>query len=249
MDIMNPILSGLEEQGYALEERASASRHSLYDLAGKKGAWISSKEADNGAVMRTDIILGDLIQPTGSSNYMDQGPDTNLFRISVLNSHNSKYAVKVNTSYCRIICMNGMTQPHFSAGVYGKHTSNFSVDGLQNQINNAMGMMGDDAERFGLYARTPCTVEQAERFLKLTVARLHNKPNGDANFSETMVNNILTQFNREDNTFWGLYNAVTYWQTHTKIKAGSNNITSIVGREQKVAAMLRSKHMDEVFAI
>ena len=61
-EIMDPLMMNLEAMGYDIEERSSASRHALYDLQGKKGAWISSKTTDNGAVMRTDIILGDFIR-------------------------------------------------------------------------------------------------------------------------------------------------------------------------------------------
>ena len=249
MDVLQPVLDGLADQGYAIEERHSASRGALYDLQGKKGAWVSPKVTDNGAVMRVDIILGDFIQPTGASNYLDDGPDTNFFRISLLNSHNSKFDVRANTSYLRLVCMNGMPQPHFSANAYGKHTSGFNIDGLQRQIGNAMSMMGEDADKFGLMARTPVTVEQATEFLKLTLAKLPNKATGEAHFSEPLLNKILGQFAREDQTLWGLYNAVTWWQTHDDFRKNADRLTATIGREQKVASMLRSKHMEEVFAI
>jgi len=249
MDVLGPLMQGLEESGYAVEERAQASRSALYDLQGRKGAWVSPKVTDNGAVMRTDIILGDFIEPTGSTSYLADGPDTNFFRISILNSHNSKYAVKVNTSYLRVICMNGMTQPHFSAGVYGKHTSGFSVEGLQRQIANAMQMMGDDADRFGLWAKTKVSIEQATDFLKLTLAKLPKKATGEAHYSEPLLNKILTRFRVEDQTLWGLYNAVTWWQTHDDFRANADRLTAGIGREQKVASMLKSPVMEEMFAI
>lgn len=249
MDLLNPVLEGLTDMGYEVQERASASRHDLYDLQGKKGAWISPKVTDNGAVMRTDIILGDFIQPTGSTSYLNEGPDTNFFRISLLNSHNSKYAVRANTSYLRVLCMNGMTQPHFSANAYGKHTSGFSIEGLQRQIGKAMEMMGEDADKFGLWAKTKITLGQAEQFLKLTIAKLPNKANGEAHFSEPLLNKILGQFRREDQTLWGLYNAVTWWQSHDSFRKNADRLTATIGREQKVASMLKSKHMSEVFAI
>ena len=249
MDIIQPILSGLADMGYEVEERRSATRNALYDLQGKKGAWVSPKVTDGGAVMRTDIVLGDFIRPTGATNYLKDGPDTNFFRISVLNSHNSKYAVRANTSYLRVVCMNGMTQPHFSANAYGKHTSGFNIDGLQNQIANAMKMMGEDADKFGLWAKTRVTVQQAEQFLKLTVAKLADKPNGEAHYSEPLLQKILGRFHLEDQTLWGLYNAVTWWQSHDGFRKNADTLTATIGRETKVAAALRSKAMEEVFAI
>jgi len=249
-DVLSPVLKFLDDGGYDIEERSNASRSNLYDLQGKKGAWISPKITDNGAVMRTDIILGDFIQPTGASSYMLDGPDTNFFKISILNSHNSKFAVRVNTSYLRVICMNGMTQPHFSASAYGKHTANFNLDGLNAQVGNAMSMMDQDAERFGAWAQHRINLEEAKVMLQRTIAKLPNKPDGTPHFSEQLVNKILDRFRREDQTVWGLYNAVTWWQTHADFKANSDRLTATIGREQRVSSMLKSKQWREMdFAI
>ena len=253
MDVVRPVLDGLREQGYELEVRSNADKQSLYDFRGKRGAWISPKVSDNGAIMRTDIILGDFIEVPGQFNdhglQMRKTEDLNFFRISLLNSHNGTYAVRANTSYLRLVCFNGITQPHFSAGAYGKHTLNFNVEGLQKQIGNAMGMMGADAERFAVMARTFITVEQATEMLKATIAKLPNKPTGEPHYSEPLLNKILTRFAQEDQTVWGLYNAVTAWQTHEKFRSNANGITAMVGREQKVAEMLRSKEWKETFAL
>lgn len=238
-EVINPIIDHFESRGYRLEER-TPSRNSLYDLQGKKGAFIKSQFSDNGAVMRVDIITGDFLQPTGASVYLDDGPDTMLFKTSVFNSHNGSLAVRVVTSYERLICMNGLTRPDFSAGVYGKHTTNFNTTAMRAKIGNAMHGMTDDAERFGLWAKTRISVADAEKMLKQTIAKLPNKANGSPHFSEPLLNKILEQFRREDQTVWGLYNAVTHWQTHGQHKKGANALTTTIGRENKVANMLRS---------
>lgn len=249
MDIVSPILEGLAGQGYDVTERSQATRGDFEDLRGQKGAWVSSKSTDGGAVMRTDIILGDFIEPTGSASYLSDGPDTNFFRISLLNSHNSKYAVRANTSYLRLICMNGMTQPSFTAGAYGKHTSGFNLAGMQRQLTNAMEMIGEDADKFGLWARTKISIGQADQFLKATVVKLKSQPNGEANWSESLLNKILMRFRQEDLTLWGLYNAITWWQSHDAFRSNADSITAMIGREQKVASALRSPAMEEIFSI
>lgn len=254
-DVVQPIITALTEQGYEIEVKQGADKRSLYDFRGKKGAWISPKVSDNGAVMRTDIVLGDFIEVPGQFNSHGlrtrnaETEDLNFFRISLLNSHNGTYAIRANTSYLRLVCFNGITQPHFSAGAYGKHTLNFNVEGLQAQITNAMDMMGADAERFAVMAKTPLSVEAAVEMLKVTIARLPNKATGEAHWSEPLLNKIMERFAREDQTVWGLYNAVTAWQTHEKMRANANSITAMVGREQKVAEMLRSKEWNETFAL
>lgn len=244
-EIVDPIIQHLEREGYALEERQT-SRNDLYDLQGRKGAFIKPVFSDNGAVMRTDIITGDFVQPTGASSYLNDGPDTMLFKVSIFNSHNGSLAVRVVTSYERLICMNGMTRPEFSAGVYGKHTTGFNVKAAQAKIGNAINGMTNDAETFGAWAKTRLSVVQAEQMLKATVAKLPNKPNGDAHFSQPLLNKILTQFRHEDQTVWGLYNAVTHWQTHGERREGANILSTTIGRETKVASMLRSKAWGEM---
>lgn len=238
-DVVDPLIQHLERNGYALEERR-ADRNSLYDLQGKKGAFIQPSFTDNGAVMRTDIITGDFVQPTGSSTYLADGPDTMLFKMSIFNSHNGSLAVRVVTSYERLICMNGMTRPEFSAGVYGKHTTGFNVKAAQAKIGNAMNAMEKDADTFGLWSKTRINVAQAEQMLKATVAKMPKKPNGEDHYSQPLLNKILGQFRYEDQTVWGLYNAVTHWQTHGERREGANVLSTTIGRETKVASMLRS---------
>lgn len=245
-DILDPITDWFAENGYAVQTR-DHSRHALYDLKGQKGAWIQHGFARNGAVMRTDIITGDFITPTGRTSYLDQGPDTMLFKISVLNSHNGSLAVRALTSYERLICMNGMTSTQFSAGVYGKHTANFSLKAMTAQIENALNGMEYDAERFGLWAAKKITHEVAETMLKRTIARLP-KQGGKEHHSQPLVTKILDRFRHEDQTVWGLFQAVTWWQSHGEMKQGAIPLTTRLGRENKVAAMLSSRAWQEVAA-
>ena len=246
-DVVTPILQHLEQAGYQVEER-TPDRRSLYDLQGRRGAFVTPRFTENGAVMRTDVITGDFVRPTGSSSYLDDGPDTMLFKVSIFNSHNGSLAVRVVTSYERLICLNGMTRPEFSAGVYGKHTTGFNVRAAQAKIGNAMNGMTNDAELFGLWARTRLTIQQAEAMLRGTIAKLPKKPNGEAHFSEPLVNKILAQFHMEDQTVWGLYNAVTHWQTHGDRREGANPLSTTIQRETKVAAMLRSPQWGAMIA-
>jgi hypothetical protein len=238
-EVIDPILDHLHGLGYEVKER-NPSQRSLYDLAGEKGAFLRTSFAKNGAVMRADIITGDFIKPTGASNYLQDGPDTMLFKTSIFNSHNGSLAVRVNTSYERLICMNGMTRPDFSAGVFGKHTQGFSIKAMQAQIENAVNGMHHDADTFGLWAKKRITREVAETMLQMTLAKLPNKPNGDAHFSERLVNKILEQFTREDQTVWGLYQAITWWQTHEKSSRGASAVTTMINRETRVSQMLRT---------
>lgn len=241
---LDPVLDYFDAAGYAIEER-KPTRHGLHDLKGKRGVFLSTGFAKNGAVMRTDIITGDFIEPTGTSGYLDQGPDTMLFKISVLNSHDGSLAVHINTSYERLICMNGLTRPSFKAGIYGKHTQNFSIEAMKRQIDNALSAMETDADTFGLWATTGLSEDKAAEVLKATIAKQQARGQ-EPSFSERFVTAILNRFAQEDQTVWGLYQAVTWWQTHAETKANANALTTLINREGRVAQMLRSPQWKEL---
>lgn len=247
MDVVGPILDHFNDQGYDIQNRPeTGNKRAFYDLIGKKGAFISTEVAKNGAVMRTDIVVGDFVEITGSSAFLPTGPDTMLHRYSFLNSHNGTYSVQANTSYERIICANSMVDAKWTAGTRAKHTVNLNVDALKAKIASAAEMMAQDAEQFELWAKTKVNLKQAEEFVKATLAKLANKPNGDAHFSEPLVMTILDLFRREDQTVFGLWNAMTAWATHQKLREGSVKLTTTLGREAKVATAMKSKQWHEL---
>lgn len=247
IDIVDPLLQTLKDQGNEIFER-KAERRDLYDLKGQKGAFADIQVQDDGAVMRIDVITGDFVEPTGRSSYLDRGPDTMLRRFLGINSHNSSLAVRVSNSYQRVICMNGIVDPYFTASTYGKHTTNFNTDYLRQQIITAQEFMANDAETFGKYARTPLTAQQAEEFLKKTLAKLPDKPNGEPHFSERKVLELLGYFQDEDQTVWGLVQALTYWATHGDMRASSGAITGRIRRDADVAASMRSSEFRQLMA-
>ena len=245
-EVLEPLFERLDKQGMSLEVRSNASRNALYDLAGKKGAFVDVEVTDNGAVMRTKITTGDFIQPTGASQYLESGPDTMLAVYDTVNSHNGKLAARSNCSYNRLICMNGIVRPAFTAKAYGKHTTNFNVDAFMAQVSAQVEAMAADPDLFGKYATTPCNVKQAEVFLQKTFAKLPNKANGDPHFSERLVVEILALFAREDQTVWGLVQALTAWSTHGDMRKNADPVLGRLGREEKVAKTMRSSLFDKL---
>ena len=246
-DVLDPLLQTLKDQGYEIVER-NPDKRALYDLAGQRGAFGSVQTQDNGAIMRADVIIGDFIQPTGRSSYLEQGPDTMLRRYTALNSHDGSLAVKVTNGYMRLVCMNGMMDPQFVATTYGKHTANFNTDTLKENILRAADMMENDAETFGKYARTPLTIAQAEDFLKRTMAKLPDKPNGEPHFSEPKLQKLLQQFRREDQTVWGLLQSMTWWATHGDMRSTSGEVTGRLRRDAEVAQTMRSNDFAHLIA-
>jgi hypothetical protein len=246
-DVLDPMLQLLKDQGYEIQER-DPDKRSLYDLKGQKGAFATIKTQDDGAVMRADIIVGDFVTPTGTTSFLEEGPDTMLRRFTALNSHDGSLAVRATSGYLRLICLNGMLQPDFTASSYGKHTANFSVEALKRQIINAGEMMENDAETFGKYARTPLTHDQAEQLFKKTLAKMPPQPDGTPQHSEKKVRDLLNWFGQQDQTVWGAVNAMTAWATHGELRSHAGQVTARVRRDGEVTRAMRSREFQKLVA-
>lgn len=247
-DVLNPVLEALDDQGYEIMER-SADQRSLYDLKGRKGAFVKTALDGNGAVMRTDIIVGDFIQPSGSSYYLPKGDDTMFRRFTILNSHTGWLAAQALQSYMRLVCLNGMVDAKWTAGIRARHTTGVDVEALRERIAAGVHMGEEDAERFGLYARTKVSPDQARTFFKRTIAKMTGETEeGEPKFSARLVDDLVKRFEREDQTVWGLWNAMTAWATHAPTRAGSTEIGTSLSREGRVAAAMRSKRFEALIA-
>jgi hypothetical protein len=241
-DVLDPVLQTLHDQGYEVMEREGNQR-SFYDLAGQKGAWVQVEEARNGAVVRARVTTGDFTRPVPGQ------PRQTLLRVyDVLNSHDSTYAAQVANRYLNVLCMNGMVREDFAAVQKAKHTSGFNVEAFKRKVLSAATMMEADTEKFRLYARTTLSKDQAIEFLRRTLARQPDKPNGDPHWSEPLVNRLLEFFAREDQTVWGLYMAMTAWATHGEMKSNANALTGRIGRDENVARSMRAPEFKQLLA-
>lgn len=243
-DVLDPVLQTLKDESYELVERPYGKRD-LYDLKGQRGAFVSYLTSDNGAKLRANIIVGDFIQPTGKSPYLEDGPATMFREFSVFNSHDMSLAARMDPGYKVLQCMNGIRSTAFSASIRTRHTSGFNVEGFKRQILASAQMMQGDAPRFEKYVSTPCTLDQAQEFLKRTFCRLADKPTGEMNWSQRLLDQLLERFkNYEPQTIWGLYMAMTYYATHGETKTSSNPMTTGIRREEAVARAVRSAEFD-----
>jgi hypothetical protein len=246
-DVLDPVLQTLKDQGYEIQERA-ATKSNFYDLKGQKGAFVAVEEAKTGSIVRATVITGDFTQPTGPSMFLPAGPPTLLRRYQVLNSHDSTYAAQVALSYLNLVCMNGMVREDFSAVQKAKHTFGFSIAAFKAKVLGAAEMMERDTERFKLYVKTPLNRDKAIDFLRKTLAKQPDKPNGDPHWSEPLVNRILEFFGREPQTVWGLYQAMTAWATHGEMKSNANQLTGRIGRDEQIARSMRAPEFKQLTA-
>jgi len=248
IDVLNPILQQITDQGYDLIERNTLTRSALYDLKGKKGCFVSAKVEKNGAVMRTDIITGDFTNPVAGFNRSGTDGNTLFKRITILNSHDGSLAVHVNDSYLRLVCLNGMTTAQWSVNTRAKHTLGLNVNSLREKILRSLEMSANDPETFALYARTAVTRAQAIEYFQRTIARLANDSAGNLKWSEALVQDLLGRFDCEDQTVFGIWNAMTEWATHGTRKANASALGTLLSREQRVATAMRADEFGKLLA-
>lgn len=246
MEVLSPILDHYDAQGYAIEERTGVRRSELYDLRGRKGVFVSAKSDKNGAVARVDLITGDFIEP--KAGFSRAGDNTMFNRITLLNSHDGSLAVHCNTSYLRLVCLNGMVDAKWTVNTRAKHTLRLDVESLKARIRNGAAAAGGDLDRFQTYANTTVSPTQAAAFFQQTIGKLADKTDGTPNWSEPLVRELLVNFRDEDQTAWGLWNAMTAWASHGKRKQGSSVVGTLLGREERVARAMRQPEWDALLA-
>lgn len=247
-DLLDPVLQTLHDNGYEIVER-NAQRGNFYDLAGQRGAFLHTATVNDGAVMIADVVVGDFITPTGRGHYLDHGPDVMLRRFRVVNSHGGDLAASVRASYLRLVCMNGMTSPVHGVSLGGKHTKGFDVAALAAKIAVAGEMMMKDAELFGLYAKTSISRHQAELFLRKTLAKLPDTEEGEPAYNERLIAAIMSQFDQEAQTVWGLVQALTHWATHQSVRSNGNEPTVRLDRDGRVLRVLQGKEFRKLMEV
>jgi hypothetical protein len=245
-DVVDPVMQVLHEQRYDFIPRVP-NRRDLEDLRGQRGAFVTHHFAKNGGIMRTTIITGDFINPTGPSIYLPDGPPTCFRQYDILNSHTGDYAAMLDLRYLVLKCMNGLASQQFTAKIKAKHTTGFSIDAFKNKVLAAAEMMETDTARFERYIKTPLSRDQAETYFKATIARLaDDEKTGEPRWSGRLVDDLLARFDNEPPTVWGAYMAMTEWATHGDLRESAEELTSRVGRDERVARATRTPQFAEL---
>jgi hypothetical protein len=245
-DVLDPVMQTLHEQRYEFIQRAP-NRRDLEDLRGQRGAFVTTQFAKNGGIMRTSIITGDFINPTGPSSFLPDGPPTCFRQYDILNSHTGDYAAMLDLRYLVLKCMNGLASQQFTAKIKAKHTSGFSMKAFQAKVLAAADMMETDTARFERYIKTPLTRDQAETYFKATIARLpDDEKTQEARWSGRLVDDLLERFDNAPQSVWGAYMAMTEWATHGPLRENAEDLTSRVGRDERVARATRTEQFSQL---
>jgi hypothetical protein len=240
-DVIDPVMQVLHEQRYDFIPRAP-NRRDLEDLRGQRGAFVTHHFAKNGGIMRTTIITGDFINPTGPSSFLPDGPPTCFRQYDILNSHTGDYAAMLDLRYLVLKCMNGLASQQFTAKIKAKHTTGFSIDAFKNKVLAAAEMMENRhgpvraVHQDAAHAATRRRPTSRRRLRALPTTRRPASLAGRVG----LVEDLLARFDNEPSTVWGAYMAMTEWATHCDLRENAEELTSRVGRDERVARATRA---------
>lgn len=166
---------------------------------------------DNGAKLRGIIDFPDLvIEP-------DVG-DIITFRVEFFNSYDSSWAFQQKAYGLRLWCKNGCWNADTVASTWAKHTLNVNVMGSAAKIQSGLDAFFNTEGRIKDWMSTAVSDDQAEYFLKHAICRVPNKTS-TFKWNERQLDNLMGQWYAEKRQLgsnkWALYNALTYWATHT----------------------------------
>ena len=167
---------------------------------------------ENGAKMRGTIAFNDLVIEPQVGDYIK-------FHVDYTNSYDGAWSIMIKAEGYRLWCSNGCANPKALSFNRSKHTSGFSLAGTQAKINNAITGFFDSEGIWQKYATQSVMPIEAETFLKATICKRSTNTT-QIKVNESKLEKLMGFYHNESAKLgknkWALYNALTYWSSHTQ---------------------------------
>ena len=166
---------------------------------------------ENGAKMRGTINFPDLTIEPAVGDFIS-------FQVIFYNSYDGSWSFAQQAQGNRLWCLNGCTDALTVAKTVAKHTTNVSVTASSAKIEQGLQCFLDSKERYQRWMGIKVDDATVENFFKKTICNVPNNTSQEKwNFKQ--LDNLMGLWNKEKRTLgsnkWALYNACTYWATHT----------------------------------
>lgn len=185
--------------------------------------------ADNGAKLRGEVNFPDLtIEPKVG--------DISNFKVTFLNSYDASWSFQMAANALRLLCSNGMVRPEPTAKTRFKHTLNINVQGAADKVRLGVEGFMQEESKWAAWSRIQVDDYMAELFFKHTLAKAPSKQMLKHKQNDRQLEKLLGIWQNEKAALgpnkWALYNAMTYWSTHTNDT--KNPLVAQQQREEKV---------------
>jgi Domain of unknown function (DUF932) len=195
---------------------------------------------ENGRKLRGEILFNNVTVEPKVGDYVK-------FRISFFNSYDGSWSFSQSADGLRLWCLNGCTNADHTAVSRFKHTTSINVEGSAAKMIRGLETFMQQPERWKKWMAAPVTSSMAETFFKATVAKAYTQQEkGKTN--EKQLERLLSIYGNEadnlGNNKWALYNALTYWASHTnELK---NPEVARRNREDAIAKAMQHKLWEEI---
>ena len=188
----------------------------------------------NGAKMRGIINFPDLVIEPEVDDYIN-------FQILFYNSYDGSWAFQQQAQGMRLWCLNGCTTADTVAKTWAKHTANVSVKGSSSKIKVGLDAFMNTKGMYQDWMNISITDEWAEKFFKYAICKINNNTS-TFKWNEKQLDNLMSIYRNEIYSLgrnkWALYNACTYWATHTNETSSPANTRRL--REGLLSKALKS---------
>ena len=151
--------------------------------------------------------------------------------ITALNSYDTSWRFRVLGGAFRILCANGLIDGDTFLEYSGKHTISLDTERAIRNLETSLDGFLANAELWKAYPK-----------IKVTPLQVNSVFEKLAQGSKSMLKGLDTNFemykDEVGQNLWALFNTLTEWSTHAKIKNEGNAPSIIINREEKVRKLL-----------
>lgn len=195
---------------------------------------------ENGRKLRGEVLFNDLTVEPDVGDYVK-------FRISFFNSYDGSWSFQTNAEGLRLWCLNGCTTPDAVSRNKLRHTQQVNVEGIANKLTAGLHAFMDAPQTWRHWRGQRVETEEVESFFKKTLAKVHTHQSVTKT-NEKQLENLLGIWKDEvrqlGSNKWALYNAMTYWASHTQDL--KNPEVTRRNREDAIARAMTTKAWEEV---
>lgn len=195
---------------------------------------------ENGAKLRGTIAFNDLVIEPQVGDYIK-------FHVDYTNSYDGAWSIMIKAEGYRLWCSNGCASPKALSFDRNKHTSGFSLIGTQGKIDRAITGFFDSEGIWQKYATQPVSMLEAETFLKATICKRSSNTTM-VKVNETKLEKLMGLYRNETTKLgqnkWALYNAMTYWSSHTQDAAHPHRAEIL--RHSEVSKAIQTSRWDGI---
>jgi len=138
------------------------------------------------------------------------------FGLEAFNSYDGSLPVGFALSALRLVCTNGMTVPKSLVRLSVRHTANAHINGLRELVMGKVEKFKESLTIWRRWTQTQITEDNSVKFIQDAFGKRQSK-----NLEELYKTQRVKD---QDTTVWGLYNTLTYYNSHqTKVRKGNES--------------------------